>query len=145
MVLSVRVRRIQAILGEWKIQDEPMIGGAAADLILKPNLAMERRLIVLKQRKRSRLHGGSYLVQLRKDGIEFAFLVKPQADPRSLLVLEASREFLDQRRKNHLHYLRDAQHAGTLERLNVYLYAVVDVRVQPLGRSFSLFHGVRIR
>jgi len=34
MVLSARIWRIQAILGKWQIQDEPVIGGAATDLVL---------------------------------------------------------------------------------------------------------------
>ena len=96
MVLPVRIRGVQAIFGEGQIDHEPVLGRrAATDLILQPDLAMEGRLLVLKERKRSRSQGRQVLVQPREDSVELALLVEPQADPRPLLVLEASREVVD--------------------------------------------------
>ena len=109
-----------------------LIGRRAAHLVLQPNLAVKCFRFIPNQRERRGLMSGQIIAQLGQDGIEFALLVEPQANPRALLELEASCQFFDQRRKNHSNHLGDAQDAGALKRFNVHLDAVVNIGVPSL-------------
>src|SRR5260221_14758219 len=66
-----------------------------------------------------------------KQAFKFALLVKPETHLGALLVLKSPCELIDQSRENHLHNLCNAKHTGTLKWFNIYLDAVVDVRVPP--------------
>jgi hypothetical protein len=97
-------------------------------LVLEPDLSVALRLVVGEQHEGRLRARGDVRFEKRQEPCELAALVEPQAHSGALLVLEALFELADQCFEDHPATPGDTQDAGAIERRDVDLHAVVEVR-----------------
>ena len=113
--------------------------------VLDPDLAVAPFGVVLQDSKGRRLHRLEMILESGHQPQELRLLVEPQADLRTLLVLEALSELVDERRQNHQTTLALRSTPAFRSGAMLTLTPSSMSGSQPAGLFSADFHGVRMR